>query len=338
MAIGAAAPRTCKKPGTRRKLPITCASNRSCGKRRPNSPSPRRLARSRTLFPGRRRVVRQHQWHAGSLALYGHFLAVTGRRAAARAQLNQAAAYPEPPGYGGDFYIPFLAEGYLHLDADEQAATYVKRIQAQRGFMYYGNSVDRVLGVVAARAGNWAMAEQAFENGLSLCRRANNQPEEAAILYEQARAALVRSHAQHAPGQQHALQHMHTLCRQARVLFVQYDMQRAVALVDTLQEGVRQLETRAQQASKSSSVFTSQPPSSRTELSPAGYILDRSLTKRELEVLRLVAEGHTDREVADILVLSPRTVNRHLSNIFVKLDVPGRAAAAAYAVRQGWVS
>ena len=204
--------------------------------------------------------------------------------------------------------------------------------------MYYGNSVDRVLGVVAARAGNWAMAEQAFENGLSLCRRANNQPEEAAILYEQARAALVRSHAQHAPGQQHALQHMHTLCRQARVLFVQYDMQRAVALVDTLQEGVRQLETRAQQASKSSSVFTSQPPSSRTELSPAGYILDRSLTKRELEVLRLVAEGHTDREVADILVLSPRTVNRHLSNIFVKLDVPGRAAAAAYAVRQGWVS
>ena len=38
MAIGAAAPRTCKKPGTRRKLPITCASNRSCGKRRPNSP------------------------------------------------------------------------------------------------------------------------------------------------------------------------------------------------------------------------------------------------------------------------------------------------------------
>src|SRR5689334_7755272 len=61
------------------------------------------------------------------------------------------------------------------------------------------------------------------------------------------------------------------------------------------------------------------------------------LTRRELEVLRLVAEGYTDREVAEMLVISPRTANRHLSNIFVKLDVPGRAAAVAYAIRQGMV-
>jgi predicted ATPase/DNA-binding CsgD family transcriptional regulator len=277
------------------------------------------------------------EWHAGALALYGHFLAVTGRLAAARAQLDRAAAFPEPPGYGGDFYIPFLAEGYLHLDADEQAAAYVQRIQAQRGFMYYGSVVDRVLGVVAARAGDWGAAEQAFERGLSLCRRAHNQPEEAAILYEQARAALMRSRAQAAPGQQQSLQRLHTLCSQARALFAQYAMQRAVALVDTLQEGARQLEARALQTSKAAPT-ASPRSSSREELSPAGYILDRSLTKRELEVLRLVAEGHTDREVADTLIVSPRTVNHHLSNIFVKLDVPGRAAAVAYAIRQGWVS
>ena len=61
------------------------------------------------------------------------------------------------------------------------------------------------------------------------------------------------------------------------------------------------------------------------------------LTKREVEVLHLVAKGHTDREVAGTLVISPRTVNRHLSNIFVKLDVPGRAAAVAYVIRQGIV-
>ncbi len=59
------------------------------------------------------------------------------------------------------------------------------------------------------------------------------------------------------------------------------------------------------------------------------------LTYREREVLRLVADGHTDRMVAEILVISPRTVNRHLSNIFNKLDVPGRAAAVACAIRQG---
>lgn len=61
------------------------------------------------------------------------------------------------------------------------------------------------------------------------------------------------------------------------------------------------------------------------------------LTDREREVLRLVAEGHTDRKVAEVLVISTRTVNRHLSNIFVKLAVPGRAAAVAYAIRQGLV-
>ena len=58
------------------------------------------------------------------------------------------------------------------------------------------------------------------------------------------------------------------------------------------------------------------------------------LTSREREVLRLVADGHTDRMVAETLVISPRTVNRHLSNILTKLCVPGRAAAVALAIRQ----
>jgi DNA-binding CsgD family transcriptional regulator len=61
------------------------------------------------------------------------------------------------------------------------------------------------------------------------------------------------------------------------------------------------------------------------------------LTGREREVLRLVAQGQTDRKIAESLVISPRTVNRHLSNILVKLNVPGRAAAVACAVRQGLV-
>ncbi|MBV9257646.1 MAG: helix-turn-helix transcriptional regulator, partial [Ktedonobacteraceae bacterium] len=74
------------------------------------------------------------------------------------------------------------------------------------------------------------------------------------------------------------------------------------------------------------------------EFATGGYVLNPRFTKRELEVLRLVAKGHTDREVADVLIISPRTVNRHLSNIFVKLDVPGRAAAVAYAVRRKLVS
>ncbi len=58
-----------------------------------------------------------------------------------------------------------------------------------------------------------------------------------------------------------------------------------------------------------------------------------SLTARELEVLRLVATGATNRQIADALVLSEKTVARHLANIFGKLGVSTRAAATAYAFR-----
>ena len=57
----------------------------------------------------------------------------------------------------------------------------------------------------------------------------------------------------------------------------------------------------------------------------------RGLTAREVEVLRLVAAGKTNPEIAGMLVLSEKTVARHLSNIFNKIDVASRTAAAAFA-------
>lgn len=267
------------------------------------------------------------EWYPGTLALSGHFLAVTGCRTAARARLDLAAAQDEPAGYSGDFYLPFLAEGYLHLEPGSLSARYALRMRSLRGFLYYGVAVDRILGELAAAQEDWQAAEQAFEDGLALCRRAQNRPEEAAILYEQARTALMRSRsgspAEHARLLQDALR----LCSQARDLFEQYQMRRGVDLAETLREGLRALES-------GQSEHKDLPLAAAPHLAHAGYQLDLRLTRRELEVLRLVAQGRTDREVADILVLSPRTVNRHLSNIFVKLDVPGRAAAVACAIRQ----
>ena len=55
------------------------------------------------------------------------------------------------------------------------------------------------------------------------------------------------------------------------------------------------------------------------------------LTARELQVLRRVAAGETNRAIAGSLVLSERTVDRHVSNILVKLGVSSRTAATAYA-------
>jgi DNA-binding CsgD family transcriptional regulator len=59
------------------------------------------------------------------------------------------------------------------------------------------------------------------------------------------------------------------------------------------------------------------------------------LTPREVEVLRCIARGLNDKEIADRLFLSQHTVHRHVSNILSKLDLPSRAAAVAYGSRRG---
>jgi DNA-binding NarL/FixJ family response regulator len=76
----------------------------------------------------------------------------------------------------------------------------------------------------------------------------------------------------------------------------------------------------------------------RPDLARAKQLLGRdekarpvALTDRECEVLRLVATGKTNREIAAVLVISDHTVGRHLQNIFMKLGVSSRAAATAYA-------
>lgn len=62
------------------------------------------------------------------------------------------------------------------------------------------------------------------------------------------------------------------------------------------------------------------------------------LTRRELEVLSLLAEHLSDREIADRLFLSPRTIERHVSNILLKMEAPNRRIAAARAVRERLVA
>jgi DNA-binding NarL/FixJ family response regulator len=63
----------------------------------------------------------------------------------------------------------------------------------------------------------------------------------------------------------------------------------------------------------------------------AGPADAHGLTARELEVLRLVAAGKSNREIASMLVISEHTVARHLQNIFAKLGLSSRTAASAFA-------
>lgn len=69
------------------------------------------------------------------------------------------------------------------------------------------------------------------------------------------------------------------------------------------------------------------------DISPA----ECPLSERELQVVRLVAEGCTNQEIADELFLSPATIKTHLQNIFQKLQVSDRTQAAVYALRCGLI-
>jgi DNA-binding NarL/FixJ family response regulator len=61
------------------------------------------------------------------------------------------------------------------------------------------------------------------------------------------------------------------------------------------------------------------------------------LTPRELEVLKLIAEAHTTKEIAEMLVISPKTVERHRANILDKLGMRDRVELTRYAIRRGLV-
>lgn len=76
------------------------------------------------------------------------------------------------------------------------------------------------------------------------------------------------------------------------------------------------------------------------ELNSSGRqkLSDDPLTQRELEVLRRIAQGHENRDIAEQLVISEATVRTHVSNILGKLHLASRTQAALYALREGLAS
>jgi DNA-binding CsgD family transcriptional regulator len=72
-------------------------------------------------------------------------------------------------------------------------------------------------------------------------------------------------------------------------------------------------------------------PGTRTRGGPSG------LTAREVEVLALLARGHSNRQIADRLWITPKTAANHIAHIYTKIDVSSRAAATLFASRHGLV-
>jgi len=76
-----------------------------------------------------------------------------------------------------------------------------------------------------------------------------------------------------------------------------------------------------------------QPRSVRRRLREPGV----ELTARELEIVRLIADSYTSKEIAEMLSISPKTVEAHRGNILKKLGVRDRVALIRFAIRRGWI-
>jgi ATP/maltotriose-dependent transcriptional regulator MalT len=100
-----------------------------------------------------------------------------------------------------------------------------------------------------------------------------------------------------------------------------WDAGRALPLYEAIDEAGRTL----------AALRSPQPISTSADTAPGG------MTPREFEVLRLLVEGRSDRQIGEALFISHRTVMRHVENILGKLQVESRTAAATLALRQGYV-
>jgi DNA-binding NarL/FixJ family response regulator len=75
----------------------------------------------------------------------------------------------------------------------------------------------------------------------------------------------------------------------------------------------------------------------QSELDRETYVLYAPLSRRELQVLELIARGSTNKEIAQELAISNQTVKNHVSSILRKLAVNGRMQAVIYAIQRGWI-
>jgi DNA-binding CsgD family transcriptional regulator len=197
----------------------------------------------------------------------------------------------------------YLAVGYAKLGAQERSAACYPKLLPFRGW-FAPLPADRALGLAARAAGNLDAARAHLAEAETRTRAAGMRPELALVLLE--RGLLERA----AEGNRRS---------GARGGLGRELIAEGIGLCSEL--GMEELGRRT----LSGAVTPERQDGAR--LHPAG------LTNRELEVLRLVAQGRTNREIAETLFLSEHTVARHLTHIFTKAGVENRAGAAAFALR-----
>ena len=107
--------------------------------------------------------------------------------------------------------------------------------------------------------------------------------------------------------------------------------------IDTLIAGIRAAASGESLISPQIATKVLQQLRAQTADTTAAKTIRTELSERELEVLRLIANGKDNAEIARELFISPKTVKNHISNILMKLQIENRIQAAVYAVRSGLV-
>jgi DNA-binding NarL/FixJ family response regulator len=167
-----------------------------------------------------------------------------------------------------------------------------------------------VLGQIASAAGWWDEANEHYRSAVDIASRAG------------ARTELARS----------SLEWARMLASKA----VKSDQQRARELLDQASMTFQELGMEPFMAQATELATRLKARSPRVIARRARYPDD--LTQREVEILGVVSEGRSNKSIAEGLFLSRKTVDRHLANIFVKIGVNSRTAAAAYAFARGLAS
>ncbi|MFQ6026079.1 MAG: LuxR C-terminal-related transcriptional regulator, partial [Dehalococcoidia bacterium] len=193
------------------------------------------------------------------------------------------------------------------LQGDQEAAVdHYSTLQPHRGTIHaVGTTIDHILGLLAETMGRLDQALVHFEDARVSLNQAGYQPSLAWTCYDYANATLRRN----GPGD-HA---------KARTLLEE-------GLTISQELGMRPLAEKL--------VSLREKAESQPEAPPA---YPDGLTQREVEVLRLVSLGKSDREIAEELFLSTRTINTHVRNILNKTAVVNRTEAATYAAHHGLI-
>ena len=190
----------------------------------------------------------------------------------------------------------------------------------------------RHLGIVASRQGDYALAEELHKESLALSRRAGEKWVISLCLEELAGVARLRGDLARAArlwGVAETLRE--TVGASGRALYrAEYDRGVTAARTGLGEEAFTEAWAEGREMTIDETLDYALENTPEVKAAPAtGY--PAGLTAREVEVLRLVAGGMSNTQVAQELYLSPRTVSTHLSSIYHKLEVTSRAAAVRFA-------